>query len=142
MVEGRAALLHDGADAVEGSLIGRVAQLASALQQGFLLGTLGVEHVEAHEAFVHADGVLPVVGAGGVLAGVVDAHGVILEHLLHEDALAGVAHVVAHEVGRLHPLLHLVGYHVAPVAAGEAHDEGKVTLLVAAEADVEMFLHT
>ena len=141
VVEGGAALLHDGADAVEGGLVGRVAQLASALQQGFLLGTLGVEHVEAYEAFVHADGVLPIVGAGGVLAGVVDAHGVIAQHLLHEDALAGVAHVMAHEVGRLHPLLHLVGYHVAPVAAGEAHDEGEVALLVAAEADVEVLLH-
>ena len=49
--------------------------------------------------------------------------------------------MVAHEVGGLHTLFHLVGNHVAPVASGESHDEGKVALAIAVKADGEMFLH-
>ena len=69
-----------------------------------------------------------------------DAYGIVLQHLFHENALAGIAYVVAHEVGGLHALFHFVGYHVAPVASGEAHDESEVAFLEASQADAQVFL--
>ena len=141
MVEGRAALLYDGTYLVECLLIAIVVQRASACQECLLLCTFGVQYFQTDEAFVHADGVFPVVGAGGILAGVVDAYGIVLQHLFHQGFLTDVAHVVAHEVGGLHTLFHLVGNHVAPVASGESHDEGKVALAIAVKADSEMFLY-
>ena len=107
----------------------------------FLLPFFAVEYFQAYQSFVHTDGIFPVVGRRCILAGIVDAYGIVLQHLLHQSFLAYVTHVVAHEVGGLHAFLYFVGNHVAPVASGEAHDEGKVALAIAVEADGEVFLH-
>ena len=106
-----------------------------------MLCTFSVQYFQTDETFVHTDGIFPVVGRRCILAGIVDAYGIVLQHLFHQSFLADIAHVVAHEVGGLHTLFHLVGNHVAPVASGESHDEGKVALAIAVKADGEMFLH-
>ena len=141
VVEGWTALLYDGAYLVECLLIAIVVQRASACQECLLLCTFSVQYFQTDETFVHTDGIFPVVGRRCILAGIVDAYGIVLQHLFHQSFLADIAHVVAHEVGGLHTFFHFVGNHVAPVASGKYHDEGKVALAITVKADGEMFLH-
>ena len=53
---------HDGADGFVSLLVGIVTGFLAVGQQGFLLCLLLVEYFQADKSFVHADGVLPVVG--------------------------------------------------------------------------------
>ena len=96
-----------------------------------MLLTFHIQDVQTDKAFVHADGILPVVGRRRIDAGIVDTYGIILEHLFHESVLTHVTDVVTHEVGGLHTLLHLVADHVAPVASWESHDKGEIAFLIA-----------
>ena len=141
MIEGAAAVFYDVAYLIEGFLIGTVVQGTPTCQKLFLLCAFRIQYFQADKPFVHADCILPVVGGRGILACIVDAYGIVLQHLFHKSFLADVAHVMAHEVGGLHTFFHFIGNHVAPVTSGKSHNECEVAFAIAGKADGEMLLY-
>ena len=141
VIEGRAAMLNDTAYLVECFLIRIIPLFASAGKELFLLGTFCVEYFQADKPFVHANGIFPIIGRRGILAGIMDAYSRIFLHLFHQNLLANTTYMMAHEISGLHTFFHFVGNHIAPVASGESHDESKVAFFVAGKADGKMLLH-
>ena len=60
-----------------------------------LVGSLLLDESDAVDTFVHTDGVLPVVGAGGIFRVVLDAYGLRGTHMAYHDVLLDLAGLVA-----------------------------------------------
>ena len=135
------AFAYDFADGIKCFLISICSRFAAVCQKFFLLLLLGVEHIEVNQSFVHADGILPVVGRRCILAGILDAYFITFQHFFEQIVEAYRTHCLTHEIGSLHTFFHLIGNHITPVASGESHYESKVALFHTAQIDRKVFLH-
>ena len=70
-----------------------------------------------------------------------NTYGRIFQHLLHEYFLTGSTYMLAHKVGRLHPLFHFVGNHISPVTSRKSHHKGEISFLNSGNADFQVFLY-
>ena len=119
---------------VEVHLMVEVAGGVLPLTYLLFVGTFLIDESDGVDTFVHADGVLPVVGALCELRVVLDAHSFagthVSEHHLLFDAtylIAGLVVVVAH-------LLNAIAREIALGGARIANGHGEVALLVAVKA--------
>ena len=85
--------------------------------------------VQGLQSLVLLKGIFPVVGAGGIFGGVLDADLGVGGHLGLPYVQLDVTDVVAQAVGHIHCLLQSVGGDVAVCGAGESHHHGEVTVL-------------
>ncbi len=106
--------------------------------QGLLLGLLLVIDPQALKAPLLADEVLPVIADAGVLAGVLDAHGIAGVHVLLHDLQLLPADLHAAGLLDVEGELHAVAAEEAVGAAGVAHHHGEVALLHAGDAHGEV----
>ena len=111
--------------------LGGLAALGDPLVEGLLLSTLSTEDIELDEGLVHPDGVLPVVGAAGVLGGILDARSLISLHRCPPELLLSATHLDTGSVLVRHTVLNGEGGDIATRRAGEAYGHRIVTLLVA-----------
>ena len=110
-------------------------RLGDPCGEGGLFGPFAGDDVEVGQATVHTDGVLPIVGAAGILRGVLDAYGVAGLHGFAPDVLLEASHFDARLVRVLDALVDAPGGEVAVSATGEADGHRVILLAVTLEGD-------
>ena len=106
------------------------------IRKGQLLRLLTSDHPEASQAFVHADRILPVVGATGVFVGVLDAHLIARLHRLFPKRLLDAPHLDTRFVGILHQLMYAPRAEVTLRPSGETERHGIILLRIALQRDL------
>ena len=111
------------------------------VQETFFLFGLGFQYLVVDDSLVHTDGVLPVVGRAGILAGILDTYLVAGSHFLAQHTLAGFTHFDTRGVDGIHAEFHFAFGQVAAGASRESHNHGIIAFLKSLQRNRQELLH-
>ena len=127
MINDWVGLFDEGVDLAYYLGIGFIAGFLCILSEACFLFGFGFQHLVVDDGLVHTDGVLPIIAAGCILAGILYADLVVGIHLSLQHSLAGTTDADARLVAGSHALLYFALGQVAVGASRETHNHGIVT---------------
>ena len=127
LIKNRVALFDNGIDfSYHLCIVGPIVILCKLGKAGFL-SRFRFQYFIVCDSFVHTDGILPVVAASRIFAGILNAHFVAGCHFFFQYILTGTANADTGLIAGGHSLFDFALSQVAAGASGEAHNHGIIT---------------